>query len=100
MIQEYINDQQIDQLRQKIIKIFKKIGFKIDIETNLKIINFLDMIFNLICSYKSYKKPNDTVLYINKNSNHPPQIIKNYKKQRTTDYAEILQMQRFLMHQK
>ena len=27
MIQEYINGQQIDQLRKKIIKIFKKIGF-------------------------------------------------------------------------
>ena len=27
-------------------------------------------------SYKPYKKPNDILLYINKNSNHPPQIIK------------------------
>ena len=40
MIQEYINDQQIDQLRKKIIKIFKKIDFKIDNEANLKIVNF------------------------------------------------------------
>ena len=29
-----------------VIKIFKEIGFKIDIETNLKIANFLDMTFN------------------------------------------------------
>ena len=66
MIQEYINGQQIDQLRKKIIKIFKEIGFKIDIETNLEIVNFLDMTFNLINgSYKPYKKPNDTLLYIN-----------------------------------
>ena len=67
MIQEYINGQQIDQLRKKIIKIFKEIGFKIDIETNLEIVNFLDMTFNLINgSYKPYKKPNATLLYINK----------------------------------
>ena len=81
MIQEYINGQQIDQLRKIIIKIVKEIGFKIDIETNLKIVNFLDMTFNLInVSYKPYKKPVDTLLYINKNSNHPPQIIKKLPK--------------------
>ena len=39
------------------------------------------MTFNLINgSYKPYKKPNDTLLYINKNSNHPPQIIKKLLK--------------------
>ena len=81
MIQEYINGQQIDQLRKKIIKIFKETGFKTDVETNLKIVNFLDMTFNLINdSYKPYKKPNETLLYINKNSNHPPQIIKKVPK--------------------
>ena len=91
MIQEYINDQQIDQLCKKFIKIFKEIGFKIDIETNFKIVNFLDMTFNLINGlYKPYKKPKDTLLYINKNSNHPPRIIKKCQKQSTKDYAEIL----------
>ena len=81
MIQKYINGQQIDQLRKKIIKIFKEIGFKIGIETNLKIVDFLDITFNLINgSYKPYKKPNDVLLYINKNSNHPPQIIKELPK--------------------
>ena len=81
MMQEYKNCQQIDQLRQKIIKIFNEIGFKIDIETNLKIVNFLDMTFNLINgSHKPYKKPNNTLLYINKNSNHPPQITKKLAK--------------------
>ena len=63
MIQKYINGQQIDQLRKKIIKIFKEIGFKIDIETNLKIVDFLGVTFNLINgSYKPYKKPNDALL--------------------------------------
>ena len=89
----FLESSQIDQLRKKIIKIFKETGFKIDIETDLKIVNFLDMTFNLINgSYKPYKKPNDTLLYIDKNSNHPPQIIKKCQNQSTTDYAEILQM--------
>ena len=53
MIQEFVNGQQIDQLHKKIIKIFKEIGFKIDTETNLKLVDFLDMTFNLINgSYK------------------------------------------------
>ena len=34
MVQKYINGPEIDQLRKKIIKIFKEIDFKIDIETN------------------------------------------------------------------
>ena len=60
----FLESSQIDQLRKKIIKIFKETGFKIDIETDLKIVNFLDMTFNLINgSYKPYKKPNDTTLY-------------------------------------
>ena len=77
MIQEYINDLQIDQVRKKIIKIFNEIAFKTDIKTNLKIADFLDMTFNLINgSYKPSEKPNNSLLYINKNSNHPLQTIK------------------------
>ena len=81
IIQEYINGQQIDHLCKNITKNFTEIGFKIDIETNLEIVDFLDITFNLINgSCKPYKKPNDTLLYINKNSNHPPQIIKKLSK--------------------
>ena len=76
MIQEYINCQQIDQLRKKIIKTFKEIGFKNNIKTNFKIFGSIDMIFNLInCSYKSHKNSNDVLLYTNKISNHLRQII-------------------------
>ena len=81
MIQEHINCQQIDQLRKKIINVFKKTGFKIDIETKLKIANFLDLTFNLINgSQKLDKKPKDTLLYLNKNSTHSPQVIKKLQK--------------------
>ena len=81
MIQEHIYCQQIDQLLKKIINVFKKTGFKIDIETKLKIANFLDLTFNLINgSQKLDKKPNDTLLYLNKNSTHPPQVIKKLQK--------------------
>ena len=57
---------------------FKGVGFKIEIETNLKIVNFLDVTFNLANStYRPYRKPNDNLMYIHTSSNHPPQIIKH-----------------------
>ena len=59
------------------IEIFKNTGFKIEIKTNLHIVDSLDITFNLLDGmYKLYKKPNDQLLYINTSSNHPPQIIK------------------------
>ena len=68
---------QLEKIRKDIIKVFKNIGFQIEININLKIVNFLDVTFNLSeSSYKPYKKPNDELLYINVNSNHPPQILK------------------------
>ena len=71
-----INGQQIDSTFKNIIKIFKHVRFSIDIETNSKVVDFLDITFNLNNGiYKPYKKPNDTLLHINKSSNHPPQII-------------------------
>ena len=44
---------------------------------NLKIVDFLDVTLNLNNNtYYPYRKPNNTPLYINKDSNHPPQVIK------------------------
>ena len=64
---------------KNIIKTFKDMGFDIDVETNLKIVDFLDITFNLNNgTYRPYKKPNDLLLYINKSSN--PQIINQFPK--------------------
>ena len=53
MMQEYVNGQ-----KNKLIKIFKKIGCKVDFETTLKIADFSYMVFNLINgSYRPQKKP-------------------------------------------
>ena len=35
-----VNGQQIDRMRKNIIKVFKDVGFAINVETNLKIVNF------------------------------------------------------------
>ena len=58
--------QKTDRIRKDIIEIFKNAGFKIKIKTNLQIVDFLDVTFNLLDeTYKPYKKPNDQLLYVN-----------------------------------
>ena len=52
-------------------------GLKIIITTNLKIVNFLDVTFNLCTGkHQRFSKPNAIPTYINLNSNHPLNIIK------------------------
>ena len=76
-----VNGQQIDRSRKNIIKIFKDVRFSIDIETDSKVVDFLDVTFNLNNGiYKPYKKLNDRLLCINKSCNHSPQIINQLPK--------------------
>ena len=57
------------------------LGFKITLNTNLKIVNFLDVTLNLRKgTFKIYKKENDTPIYIHTSANHPPSIIKKISK--------------------
>ena len=66
-----------DKIRKIIIKLFKDTGFQLEIKTNPKKVEFLEVTFSLITGlYTPYKKPNDNLLYINTSSDHPPQVIK------------------------
>ena len=47
IMQRNENEQVTNRIRKKVIKIFKEIGFKMEIKTNLKIVDFLDITFNL-----------------------------------------------------
>ena len=45
---------------------------------NVKVVNFLDLTLDISAgTYKPYMKPGNIPLYINRKSNHPPNIIKN-----------------------
>ena len=60
---------------------FKDCGLSIVIKRNLKSEDFLDVTFDLLNEiYKPYRKPNNKPLYINKHSNHPPNILKQLPK--------------------
>jgi len=70
--------REVEKLKKCLCTIFKTLGLQITIEANKKIINFLDITFNLNTeAYRPYTKPGNTPLYIHKSSNHPPAIIKN-----------------------
>ena len=67
---------QAERIKKNITKMFKELGLKITIQCNLKIANFLEVTFDLNSGkYLPYKKPNDELQYINKLSDHPPNII-------------------------
>ena len=54
---------------------------QIVIQWNLKSVDFLDVTFNLDNNfYKPYRKPNNKTIYINKQSNHLPNVLKQLPK--------------------
>ena len=68
---------QSKQVKKNIQKIFKDHGLDIVIQCNMKVVNYLDVTFNLSDgTYKPYTKPNNEIKYIHKNSNHPPSVIR------------------------
>ena len=71
------NGPKLDRIRKDIIALFKEEGLSITIETNLIDTDFLDVTFNLATKkYFPFRKANNTPLYINAFSNHPPTITK------------------------
>ena len=72
---------QAERIKKKLNSIFKKHGLELVIECNKKIVDYLDVTFNLNdSSYKPYHKPGSKIQYINTESNHPPNIINQIPK--------------------
>ena len=70
--------RQLEIIKLKICKIFKENQLSITIDANLKVVNFLDVTLDLNTGlFKPFMKSNDNPTYVNKNSNHPPSILKN-----------------------
>ena len=72
---------EIERKRKQIIQIFKSCGLNITVKTNLKTVDFLDVRLDLINNtYQPYRKPNSETVYINKDSNYSPNILKDLPK--------------------
>ena len=62
-----------EHTKKEICRIFKHNGLCITFEANKQIVNFLDVTFNLNAgSYQPFRKPNTTLQYVHRESNHPP----------------------------
>ena len=77
MIVRESNGPKTNRIHKKIARAFKSLGFKVEIKSNLKIVDFLDLTLNLNNkTFKPFLKEGQTPLYINIKSNHPPNILK------------------------
>ena len=63
----------VERVKKQICEVFRKNGLKISVEANLKSVEFLDVKMDLATStFKPYIKPNNTIQYVHRDSNHPP----------------------------
>ena len=87
-----LSGPETDQLRKKIVKLFAENDLQITTDTNTKVTDFLDVVFNLdTSSYKPYRKDNSLPIYVHRSSNHPPHIKKQLPKMigsRISDLSE------------
>ena len=69
-----INGPELERIKKKSQSLFRKYGLEIIIECNKKVVDYLNIIFNLDNgTYKPYHKP-DKVTYKNVQLNHPPSM--------------------------
>ena len=82
---------EIENKKKGIIKVFKKCRLSIVVDTNLKTVDILGVTFDLDKNtYKAYRKPNDSPIYINKNLNHSAKILKQLPKSIAMHISETL----------
>ena len=64
---------QLEKIKKKLQRLFKEHDLEITVESNQKIMNYLDVTLNLKDdTFRPYHKPDDQIHYIYTESNHPP----------------------------
>ena len=88
---ENTNGPKLDDLRKDAIAIFHNVELEITIDINLTTTDFLDVTLDLFTGkYHPCRKPNDSPLYVNANSNHPPTILKQLPSMEGTCLSSLL----------
>ena len=71
------NGTKTSSIQKKIIRAFKLLGLRIQIVSNLKIVDFLDVTLNLNNgTFKLFSKNDFAPRYINTSSNHPRSVLR------------------------
>ena len=69
---------QLETIKKSLQKTAKDFGLEVAAESNFKIVNYLDVKLNLHdVSFRPCDKSDDIIQYINKEFNHPPDLIKH-----------------------
>ena len=88
-------------MRKKLHWLFDKFGFKLDIQANLKITAYLDVMFNLYDRMVSqFRKNNQYPYYINVGTNPPRKVFKQIPYSSMISYQQIHQTRIFLTQNK
>ena len=75
------NGPETNRIHKKLSRVFRYLGFKIEIKSNLKVVNYLDVTFDLRNeSFRPYSKDNSDPVYVHVQSNHPNHIIRQIPK--------------------
>ena len=75
------SNPQMEKIKKSLQKVFKNNGLDGIIQCNMKIVNYLDVTFNLNDgTYGPYRKSDNIIQYIHVESNHPLNIIKQIAK--------------------
>ncbi len=70
--------REIENIKKTICKTFSDHNLKLTISANMKRVDYLDITLDLLSeTYKPFKKPGNVIQYVNRNSNHPPSIIRS-----------------------
>ena len=76
-VMRQLGKPEIERRKKVIIQIFKQHKLDITVSTGMKTVDYLDIEFDLKHeSFKPFKKPNYEPLYVHKDSNHPPSVLK------------------------
>ena len=70
-----------DGIRKRLHRLFGEFGFRLDMQTDLKIADYLDVTLNLHNGTVSpFRKRNLNLHYVHRGSNHPIQVFKHIPK--------------------
>jgi len=73
-----LKPQLAEKLKKDLCTLFQSHDLKITIAVNIKTTNYLDVTLDLVKKrHTPYSKPNNIPLYVHKESNPPPSILKN-----------------------
>ena len=81
---------EIEKIKKELCKIFRDNDLKITVEANVTKINFLDVTLDLKSGkHYPFTKEGNKPLYVHKQSNHPPSILKNIPESINKRLSEI-----------